>query len=325
MSSLHLSFTFTRLAFLIVAVAWSFEGKAQNPDTVYVTERVEFSSKRHKDFFGKGYHGKYGREDIIFNERHKKIAYCYYEDGKRSCRSREYKILNDSTLWVDNFDSWKNDNGAITWRYKKIAEDSFYIYRFDSTFYESGYASSLIPLIIPGELTTTLANKKDTLWRLAYPLKWYAYYWRHFVVSFHKTHINGKLYEYNEIDNVPTHKDGHSLGKIEIEGIIGCPCEPFCEEKGHTISCTITSEGHIRNIEIAFGCLNEYCPYTFMEIICELQNWGQLKPATQNGQNVNVRWFITVEDQLEVRAFQHPAYEDNDENRAAFIKRKLSE
>lgn len=322
---MHAHLTFVRLAFVSVFVIWSFAGKTQNADTVYVTKKIEFSSKRHKDFFAKGYHGEYGREDIIFNERHKKIAYCFYEDGKRNCRSREYKILNDSTLWIDNFDSWNNDGGAITWRYKKVAGDSFYIYRHDSTFYESGYASSLIPLIILGELTTTLANRKDTLWHLSYPLKRHTYHRQHFVVTFHRTNINGKLFEYNQIDSAPTYKTGDSLRSIEIEGIAGCLCEPFCEAKSHTVSCTITSEGHICNTKIAFGCLEYYCPYTFMEIICELQNWGELKPATKNGQNVNVRWFITVEDQQDAHAVQHPAHEDNAENRAAFIKRKLSE
>jgi hypothetical protein len=312
-----------RLYISTLLVFFSLKGVAQ--DTIIVSPKIQFSSDVKYNYFSKGYHGEYGREDIQISENHKKIDYCYYEDEVRICKSTEYKIVNDSTLWISFFDSWKNDSGSVVWTFRKIQDDKYYIYRQDSTFHESGYAKSLIPLTIDGVLTTTLANRVDTLWYLNYKLKSYLYSSVSFEVDFHKTKINEKIFEYFQIDSPPTKIDGDSIPAIEISAELSntrCMSQPMRATSNHTMACVITKNGNIANIELAYGQLSNSCPYLLMEVVYKIQSFEKLKPATKKDDNVNVRWFIPVKDIEPANNLNHPAFQDSHNHRRQYIKRK---
>lgn len=296
-------------------------------DTIYVTPQVSFSAKKGAKYFGKGYHGEYGREDIILSDSNKIVAYCYYMDEERNCLSWEYKILNDSILWVNYFHKFKEkDTSGIIWKYKKEEDGRYFIHNQDSSVYRYGYATSLIPLEFDGKLTVTLPDKKTVVWheyRSYKPLKYRFLY----IAYLHFSPIKGKLYEYDKIDSPPLMPNGDTLSSVYIDYRRTCACEPMSGTDRHIVSFIVDKEGYISNIENAIGELKMYCPYSYQEVILRIHKKGKLKPATKNGKPVNVRWFIEViETEKEKESYfgtpfqVHPVYKDTKENRYRFIK-----
>lgn len=294
-------------------------GNAQ--DTVLVSERVHFSTKEAPRFYSKGYHGRYGREDVVYDKNHKKVEYCYYEGNERKCKSRDYRIVGDSVLSVTPFDSW-NDNGTTVWHFRKMNEDRYSVYRTGTTFLESGVVTSLMPMTFEGPVITMLPDKRDTLWSLYYDIDAYLYSWSDFRVDFHKTAINDPVYEYNEIDIAPKLADGNPIPVIEIDGVVHCPSESMKLTSKHTMVCIITEEGNIVNVEQAYGGLSDHCPYTLMRVIHSIRSMGPLLPAKKNGKNVAVRWFISATDNEHSGTLEHPAFVDTDERRLQYIRSK---
>lgn len=289
----------------------------QAQDTLFIGAKVDFSSQEARQYFGKGYHGNYGREDIVFSENHKRIDFCYYQNNVRTCTGKGYWLENDSILKISNSNLWRVDERVECWKYKKLDENKYFISRGDSTFYEFGMAKSLIPLILDGKLTTTLANKKDTLWLIEIN---YLNPKLKFRIDYYQSKIDEKIFEYNEIDLKPSLLNGDSLPTIEIPYIKYCYCEPMYSITA--MACIITSEGKIKNIEQAIGGASpKACPKTIMDIIIQIQNWGQITPAQRKNKKVAVRWFVKVNVQLN-DINKHAAWEDNEQNRKRYIKSK---
>ena len=94
--------------------------KATAQDTIFVTPQVRFKETEKSKYFSKGYHGEYGREDIIFNDNKMRVEYCYYLDNKRVSYGYTYEFLNDSILQITDSKFWQKDSlGNVYWKFKK--------------------------------------------------------------------------------------------------------------------------------------------------------------------------------------------------------------
>jgi hypothetical protein len=204
-----------------------------------------------------------------------------------------------------------------TWTFKKIDNNNFYVYRVNKGFLESGRVDILIPLNQIESFVTTSLDKQDTLWRTnnftIVNRKWGFY-----TADFNISKVNDKIYDFDKIDTPPTQLNGDSLSSVEIEQIHHC----FSQSRTwiNTVTCVITKEGEILNIEQALGGIEDNCSYTMMEINRKIYNWGKVKPALRNGVPVNVRWFIKIDDLSQPEV--HPAYDDTDKNRREYLKRR---
>jgi hypothetical protein len=297
---------------LLLLVLSSINSYSQ--DTIRVGKSFHYSAEEVQRLSGKGFYGKYGQEKIIFDQNHIKVEYCYYNEANRTCYGYHYRIMNDSTLTIGDS---TGSNPIETWTFRELSNNHFSVYRIKDGFLESGEVDTLIPLRHIKPFVTTTIDKKDTLWRTSDFTclnRKYGYYTADFNVS----NVDGRIYDYFEIDTPPIQFNGDSLSAIEIEGIIPCISQPMTWI--NTVTCIITKEGEIVNIEQALGGISDNCSYTMMEINRLISNWGKVKPATLNGLPVNVRWFIKIDDLTQPQV--HPAYSDTDKNRKEYLKRR---
>jgi hypothetical protein len=265
------------MLFLISGIACLGQDTIRVEPSYYYTSDKE--PNRGKDF---AFRVKYAREDIVYSDTLKRIEYCYYYDNERYCYGKTYHILSDSTIDID----------GVVWQKKRRGHD-YSIVRYFSNLRENGYANSLIPFKTKGHCITTTADKIDTLWRTDYwddnvdrpyekPLR-----------TFHKSNIEGKVYNQNEIDVLPTLLNGDTLSTIHLDAIAGCYSEPlyYLSE----LQFVITSEGRIVNVEVSQGFVDlDSCPEYFMQIVYQIYEKGQFTPARRKGQNVNVLWKVKV-------------------------------
>jgi hypothetical protein len=301
-----------RIIILLLLVLSSANSYSQ--DTIRTGKSFHYSAEEVQRLSGKGFYGKYGQENIIFNQNHIKVEYCYYNEAIRTCYGYHYRIINDSTLTIGDS---LGDKPLEAWTFKELPNHRYYVYRIKDGFLESGEVDTLIPLRQIKPFVTTTIDKKDTLWQtndFTCLNRKIGYYTTDFNVS----KVNGKIYDYFQIDQAPLQLNGDSLLSIEIEGIRPCYSQPMTWI--NTVTCIITKEGDIVNIEQALGGISDNCSYTMMEINRLISNWGKVKPATLNGIPVNVRWFIKIDDLTQPQV--HPAYADTNKNRKEYLKRR---
>jgi hypothetical protein len=253
-------------------------------DTILVERSSKYSSKivkiRDKGFASRV---KYAREDIVFNDNHKRVEYCYYYDDERHCFGTTYKIINDSILYEDE----------KKWVFKNISDDSYFIASVDSyQTTEFGYAKSLIPLEKTGLFYTTSNITNDTLWIADYSIDKRSYPFSSPDYCFYQSSISDKIYEYYELDEMPTFENGDSLNNIFVERTDICRSEPLYWIK--TVSFIITKDGEVKNIMQVYGNFNLYCPFYLMKLTQEIVKLN-IKPAKIDGNPVTSRWFINVD------------------------------
>jgi len=255
-------------------------------DTIVVRESIHFKENQHDKYFFKGFSGDYGREDIIFSDTHHRVEYCYYEDEVRTCFGHDYYLLDDSTLMI-------NDSTSV-WHFRKIGANNFFLTQTSDSVVKSGYAESLMPLVFSSDLYVVSNNNGDTLWveRYSYPNRFYPHGYRNIEPYF--SGLNGRLYEYYEVDTPPLLSNGDSIPAIDIEYLRGgCFGEPIVFIS--LITCIINTSGHVSGVEVAFGNLEINCyPETYGEIVTKLKNMGPFVPAVKNNQPVAVRWFVKI-------------------------------
>ncbi|MEM1001943.1 MAG: hypothetical protein AAGH46_04765 [Bacteroidota bacterium] len=300
------------IAILLLLVLGS--AYAYSQDTLRIGESYHYSAEEVQKLRGKGFHGKYGQENILFDQNHIKVEYCYYHEAIRTCYGYHYRIINDSTLTIG--DSLGNKS-IETWTFKKLSNSHYAVYRMKDGFLESGEVDTLIPLRHIEPFVTTTLDKKDTLWQtndFTCLNRTHGYYTADFNVS----NVAGRIYDYLEIDTPPVQLNGDSLLSIEINGIHPCMSQPLTWLTA--VTCVVTKEGKIVNIEQALGGISDNCSYTMMEINRSIATWGRVKPATLSGRPVNVRWFIKIDDLTQ--PLVHPAFADTDRNRMEFLKRR---
>jgi hypothetical protein len=266
--------------------------KAQ--DTIKVEPGFHYSKKEYP------YHNKQfvsmvkrAREDIVYGENHKRIEYCYYHGKERICYGTTYKVVGDS-LYVD----------SSAWHYQKINGDQYFVKYSDHDITTTGFAKSLIPLEKTGIYYTISNRTSDTLWQADYsnydPSNMYdkANY------CFYDTKIEGKVYEYNEVDEIPSFLNKDSINTISLRRTDYCICEPY-----YFISSMvfiITDKGEIKNVRQAWGNLSIDCPGYIMDLLVEITGKSPVKPALVNGKPVNVRWFVTI-DMMDDNQLKGPA------------------
>jgi len=302
---LSLSFMRKKNFSILITIAF-FQSYSFSQDTIRYGERIEYNSidypYKGKDFYS---NLKSKREDIIFSKNKMRVEYCYYEDNKRLCSGNTYELLNDNIVLED----------SIQWNYIKKTDDNYIIWKEDEFNAEYGQASSIFPLVKEGIFYTINNHTKDTLWQ-----EDYSYFekdnpnYSQPKFCYYNSFIEGKIYEYDQVDIPPSKENYTSFDKIEVVPVYtyGQPMNDIT-----TMMCIITKEGRIVNIEQALGGLHTYYPITLKEIITQIANWGKVNPARVKGNNVNVRWFITVDNLI--RETIHPIYADTPKNRKRII------
>ncbi|MDJ1506808.1 hypothetical protein [Xanthocytophaga agilis] len=223
------------------------------------------------------------REDIVFSPTYKRIEYCYYYDNYRNCYGTTYQITSDSTL-----DVWDDD--WEVWHYKKQGNTYFIEQYYDNT-YICGFTKSLIPLEFVGLSITTTVDKIDTLWIIDHSVDYSP-------LTLHKTKVKGTIYTKDKVDSPPTLLNGDTLKIIygSTNGIPKSVCPslpPPPPPPTDKVTFVVTKEGRIVNIENSYAESElDYCPSLMTDLIRSLIQFGQIKPATLNGQNVNVQWTL---------------------------------
>lgn len=252
-------------------------------DTIRTEAPIHYTSTidpvRGKDFAAKA---KYAKETIVFSATHQKIEYCYYYDDKRVCFGNEYEIISDSLLRKDGQE----------WFYKPIA-NKYYIRRYNKGLYESGYAKSLIPLIVDGLLTTTSLNYQDTLWYADYtkyqPERPYAMP----QYSFHKTSITDKIYQAKKITHISPILKGDSIIELKLDPDDVCYGSPYVLRLG--LFFTITDDGRLVNFEQRKGSNTiQSCPYDVLDLVRQLYLRQPFQRIERKGKAVNVDCMIRV-------------------------------
>jgi hypothetical protein len=303
------------ISLLIITISFC----VYSQDTIIVGKKYYYTQDEFHKLTGQGFEGDYGREDIVYSENHKRIEYCYYIDSIKKCVGRDYYLINDSIL---SFLDSKSD--SIKYVYKKLPNGYYKIEKQDEQIFEFAEVESLIPLKFITPLITISKDTKDTLWTTTY-INCNICVNRPFITPVHdlyESKINGKIYEYNKVDSIPVQLNGDSLKHAIIDkyyNIAYCYSMPMRMDIAF-IPCIITKEGEIMNIDLTYYHYFD-CPYTSMEIIKQIKQWGKVKPAYKNGQPVNVRWFIKV-DNLTSNKTIHPVHQDTPENRKRYIKYK---
>ncbi|MFK8104667.1 MAG: hypothetical protein AB8G15_19235 [Saprospiraceae bacterium] len=249
----------------------------------------------------------YGREAIIFSEKKMRLEYCYYYDGERNCDGDTYEIINDSLVAV---------NGT-QWHFQKQSNGDYIVWRKDRTVTEYGQVDSLLPFTQKGIFYTVSNQTKDTLWQEEYHSYTKGNPRRKPNFCYYDTKVEGKIYEYDEVTIPPTKLDYTSLNKIELQPEY-CFSQPLVDIS--LVMCIVTKEGNLINIEQALGNLDSSCPDTMKSIMLKIASWGKILPASSNGNSINTRWFITIDNKD--RQVLHPLFADTPKNRAKVIKLK---
>jgi hypothetical protein len=282
-------------------------------DTLRIGPVHYYSADKVQKLSRKGFLGEYGQEHIVFDEHHTKVEFCYYKDSVRTCYGFHFRITDDSTLIIG---SSPLDTLEV-WTFRKLDSKLFYVYRYKEGFFESGKVYTLIPLKQIEPFSVTTPDKKITLWEtndFTCVNRRYGYY----TTDFNVNKVRGKMYDYFKVDTPPVLLNGDSLPSVEIDGIQPCFCDPLTMI--NTVTCIVTREGNIVNIEQALGDLSDGCAYTMMEINRKISAWGKIEPATKKGKAVNVRWFIKIDDLSAPNI--HPVFLDSDKNRRAYLERR---
>ncbi|MEZ4685757.1 MAG: hypothetical protein R3B47_06735 [Bacteroidia bacterium] len=282
-------------------------------DTLRIGPSYYYSADEVQKLSGKGFLGNYGQENIVFDQHHTQVDFCYYKDSVRICYGYHFRITDDSTLIIGS----SLHDTLEAWTFRKLDNKLFYVYRYNDGLLESGKVHTLIPLQQIEPFSVTTPDQEVTLWKtnnFTFLNRRYGYY----LADFNVTRVQGKIYDYDKVDTPPVLLNGDSLPSVEIDAVQPCLCDPIITI--NTVTCIVTREGKIVNIEQALGDISDHCAYTMMEINRKISAWGKVKPATKNGKAVNVRWFIKVDDLSEPNV--HPALVDSDENRKAYLRRK---
>jgi len=284
-------------------------------DTIVVRESIHFKENQHDKYFFKGFSGDYGREDIIFSDTHHRVEYCYYEDEVRTCFGHDYYLLDDSTLMV-------NDSTSV-WHFSKVGANNYYLTQTTDSVVKSGYAESLMPLVFSSDVFVVSPANGDTLWveKYSYPKSYRPD--GYLKIEPYFSELDGRFYEYYEVDTPPLLSNGDSIPAIDIEYLRGyCFGEPLVFI--NLITCIINTSGHVSGVELAFGNIEFSChPETYAEIVTKLNNLGPFVPAVKNNQPVAVRWFVKINTIHDRYGIQRGDF-DTDEIRMNHLKWKNS-
>ena len=262
-------------------------------DTIQVEPSRFYTSEaeptRGKDFASRV---KYAREDIVFNQKFRKVEYCYYYDNKRICYGNTYQLIGDFTLQIGDSVS---SNAIQSWTYRKMESGQYLVYRFHNGLYEIGKAKQLIPFEVIGSLFTMTRDKSDTLWIADYSTVNSANPYSKPKYSYPKASLEDKIYELKKVDQPPTLLTGELIPDTIVRARTdGCLSEPY--QRVRTMTFIVTEDGYIKNIEQGNGNFDiEYCPQYILELMTIISNYGQLKPAILNGKPVNVKYIINVD------------------------------
>lgn len=289
-------------------------------DTAKAEPSIHHTKMDLHKLMGKGYHGAYAKEVITYSATHKRIDYCYYVDGDRKCIGKEYWIVRDSILVIgDSVDLLRHGIEMEILHFRILPSGEYYVFRESDNIFESAISKSIIPLHLVSPIVTTTIERKDTLWitNLNYSIQNQPFGSSKF--ELYESHINDSVFEYNEIDIHPSFLNGDSLKSISINGISSCFCEPVFDLT--LMSCIITKEGDIKNVEVAIGSVSMCNPTTIKDITQRILLWGKLRPAYKNGEPVTVRWFISIDNQGR-RGDIHPVFDDTPDRRAQYIHLK---
>jgi hypothetical protein len=243
------------------------------------------------------------REDVVFNERHKKVEYCYYLNNKRICSGEEYRLIGDSILQIG--DSLHLDQ-MVHWTYKKRENGQYFVKRQYYGVCESGIASDLMPLIKLNDFATLSQETQDTLWvaNVQYYNKKYKRRGIAFAPKFRHpmAKIEGKIYEIDKVEQLPTFMNNDSLPKIIGSSFLNflkkgrmaiCYGEPFIYVKN--MSFIVTKSGEIKNIQQNIGSIDiDDCTSLLRELMLFINQFGRLKPAKIKGRSVNVKYILNV-------------------------------
>lgn len=276
------------IIFLSILSTFSF-----GQDTIRVEPSKFYTSEeeptRGKDFASRV---KYAREDIVFNQNFRKVEYCYYYDNKRICYGNTYQLIGDSTLQIGDSAS---SNAIQTWTYRKMKSRQYLVYRFHNGLYEIGKAKELIPFEVIGSLFTMTWDKSDTLWIADYSTVSSNNPYSKPKYSYPKASIEGKIYEFEKVDQPPTLLTGELIPDTIMRARTDrCLSEPY--QRVITMSFIVTEDGHIKNIEQGFGNFDiEYCSLYILELMTIISNYGQLKPALLDGKPVNVKCIVNID------------------------------
>lgn len=225
---------------------------------------------------------KYAKETIVFSPTHQKIEYCYYYDDERVCFGNEYEIISDSLLKKDDQE----------WFYKQVGS-RYYIRRYNKGLYESGYAKSLVPLIVDGQLTTTSLDYQDILWHADYTD--YNTEPRHLTPNyfFHSINIEGKIYQAKKLSHISPMLKGDTIIKLKLDPDNICYGSPYILQL--YLFFTITDKGRLVNFEQRKGSnIIQPCPYDVLDLVRQLYLRHPFQSITRKGKAVNVRCMIRV-------------------------------
>lgn len=277
--------------YLIIAILLLFSGAINAQDTIKIGPSYTYTEAEYSSLYGKGFHGEYGREDIIYSDNHKRIEYCYYYNNERICKGHDY-FITDSTFAIEENYNSSEYSDLLLYKYQKLDTGKYLIRRDTPQFYETAIATEIFPLIIEGQKSTISKINADTLWTTDYVYNKYNYShpFPYEKINIYKNTVKGKVFDYNQIEYGPTYTNGLKLDTLHSLNHNVC----ISQLSGLTIMlvCTITTEGKIKVSDIItdnMGCLG-----TAQHLVLRLNNFKELNSATVNGEAVNARWFIPV-------------------------------
>lgn len=267
---------------LLFLIANSFSGIAQ--DTVIVGEQFFCSSVEYPNR-GKYFTSRveYGREDIVFNQFHTRVEWCYYYDGKRYAFGADYHIVDDTTIIIG--DTAKT-NSKIT--YHKLSDTAYQVTHYYDDIISTGIASSVIPLQKKDSFTIQYTNG-DTLWLEDYSkVNWRKSY-RHPTYLWHKTALSDSVFIYSELDSYPTTRNDSALDYITISPKYRGYCYDTRRIRGETVEFIVTKEGKAVNINPDYTCIDEKIAFILL-----LKRMEPLIPAEKNGKPVHTHWIMRM-------------------------------
>ncbi len=233
---------------------------------------------------------KYGRQDILYSDTNRTIEYCYYLDDKKNCFSEDYTILNDSTLRIITWDT-------IEWSFRQVRDSLYEIRRYrlydrtQDSLLLSGYARSLIPLRIIGNLYTISDKRIDTLWYQDFS------YYPHVPWGQPHTELYVSMVPKNLIENKsgltpPKYPTGENFNLFRWKRYGGCYNDPY--NIVYSAKMIVTKHGRIVNPRQIHGNLGLGCN-TYEDFLLHLYKLQPLIPATKNGEPIDVEWEFRVE------------------------------
>lgn len=273
----------------VILLLFPIATKAQ--DTIKIGPSYTYNEAEYRSLYGKGFHGEYGREDIIFSDNHKRIEYCYYYNNERICKGHDY-FITDSTFAIEMSFNSSDYSDLNLYKYHKLNNGKYLISRDTPQYYETAIATEIFPLIIEGQKSTISKTNADTLWTTDYVYNKYnfSHPFPYEKINIYKNTVKEKVYDYNQVEYGPTYSNGLKLDTLHSLNYNVCISQ--LADLSIMLVCTITSEGNIKVSDIITD--NTSCLGTAQHLVLRINNFEKLKPATVNTEAVNVRWFIPV-------------------------------